>query len=210
MAIKAICDGCKKEFELRYGNTGGVNVTVDYCNGEVRTYQLCTDCCKNAQRGIEDIAQAKRDAEALVADAKKVAGKVPLNRMAEILEKKNVYDLDRITMYLLECCGYTLVFPYRKAGRNSPWQVRCIGYDAPSSAFPSRPQAVDTFAVCNDLQFYAVPGSSGCMPRVADRTLWGCESDMARSFIMKDNNGDSMIVRLVDTKALKERRKKDE
>ncbi len=203
MTIKAICDGCKNEIELGPGHDS-VSVTVDGKDGRAE-YQLCNACYKNACEGVKDILQAAKDAEAILDAAKKVAGKVPMDRFVELLEGKNIYRVDSDLKRMIGYCGYTLIFPY--LGVRGPWKVRCIGYDAPPSKFASRPQEVDTFVVCDGLTFYSEYGGKGSPPHIIDKQVWGSESHMRRTFVMKDNYGESMSVMLVDTKGLKEKRR---
>ena len=206
MVIKAICDGCKKEIELGPG-CDSVSISVDGGDGHAE-YQLCKDCYKNARTGIRDIHQAAKDAGTIIAAARKVAGSIPLDRLVELLEGKDIYKVDPDLKRMIGCCGYTLIIPYRGIRRNSPWQVRCIGYDAPPSKFASRLQEVDQFVVCDGLTFYGECGGKGILPHIVDRQVWGSESHMVKRFVMKDNCGKSLSVMLADTKGLKEKRSK--
>ncbi len=208
MTLKAICDGCKNEIELGHG-CDSVSVTVDGGDGYAE-YHLCKTCYNNARSGIEAIADANREAETILAAARKVAGNIPLDRLVELLEGKNVYKVDPDLKRMIGYCGYTLIFPYRGIMRNSPWQVRCIGYGAPPSKFASRLQEVDKFVVCDGLTFCSECGGKGFLPHIVDRQVWGSESHMKRTFVMKDNYGESLSVMLVDSKGLKEKRSKKE
>ncbi len=207
MTIKAICDGCDKEFELGAGIDKGYQVAVTDSGGHTLTYHLCKDCYKNARDGIKDLAKAQKKAEDVVSNAEKVALRVPMKKLAELLEGKDVNKITEAIESAMKCNGYTLLYPNIANKRNATWKVRAVGFDAPLRKFGWLPQDLDNFTVCKGLLFYPVSGGKTWVPSIGDKMLWTGEEKMTVDIRMINQYNEALCARLVDTEGLRKKRK---
>ncbi len=207
MTIKAICDGCKKEFEIGAGIDMGYQVAVTDSGGHTLTYHLCKTCYWNARDGIRDLAKAQKKAEDIVSDAEKVALRVPLKKLAELLEGKDVTKITQDVISAMECNGYTLLYPNIATRRDATWKVRAMGYDAPPLRFGWLPQDLSNFTVCKDLLFYPVGGGDRWVPSIGDKMLWTGEEKMTADVRMINQYKETLCAKLVDTEGLRKKRK---